>query len=87
MEKCEKYELQRKEKEIKNFHLQEAKRKREEEIAKLKMEEQRRKQEVKNYIFIILIRISLLIKELILGKGEETSTCCNHQAIGNAKKI
>lgn len=52
MEKCEKYELQRKEKEIKNFHLQEAKRKKEEEIAKLKMEEQRRKQEVK-YIFYI----------------------------------
>lgn len=52
MEKCEKYELQRKEKEIKNFHLQEAKRKKEEEIAKLKMEEQRRKQEVK-YIYIM----------------------------------
>ena len=51
MEKCEKYELQRKEKEIKNFHLQEAKRKKEEEIAKLKMEEQRRKQEVKNIYF------------------------------------
>jgi hypothetical protein len=46
MEKCEKYEMQRKEKELKNFHLQEAKRKREEEIAKMKMEEQRRKQEV-----------------------------------------
>lgn len=51
MEKCEKYEIQRKEKELKNFYVQEAKRKKEEEIAKLKMEEQRRRQEVKNADF------------------------------------
>lgn len=31
---------------MKNFQMQEAKRKKEEEIAKIKMEEQRRKQEV-----------------------------------------
>lgn len=46
IEKCEKYEIQRKEKELKNFHLQEAKRKKEEDAAKIKIEEQRRKQEV-----------------------------------------
>lgn len=46
IEKCEKYEQQRKEKELKNFQLQEAKRKKEEELAKLRMEEQRRRQEV-----------------------------------------
>jgi hypothetical protein len=46
MEKCEKYEQQRKEKEMRNFQLQEAKRKKEEEIAKLKIEEQRKRQEV-----------------------------------------
>lgn len=46
MEKCEKYEQQRKEKEMRNFQLQEAKRKKEEEIAKSKIEEQRKRQEV-----------------------------------------
>lgn len=48
MEKCEKYEQQRKEKEMKSFQMQEAKRKKEEEIAKLKIEEQRKRQEVRN---------------------------------------
>lgn len=49
MEKCEKYEQQRKEKELKSFHIQEAKRRKEEEIAKSKSEEQRKRQEVRNH--------------------------------------
>lgn len=47
MERCEKYEQQRKEREQKSIQHQEARRKKEEESAKQKMEEQRRKQEEK----------------------------------------
>ena len=46
IERCEKYELQRKEREQKSLQHQEARRKKEEEAARHKMEDQRRKQEV-----------------------------------------
>lgn len=45
-ERCEKYEMQRKERETRTLQLQEAKRKKEEETQRQRMEEQRRKQEV-----------------------------------------
>lgn len=47
IERCEKYELQRKEREQKTLQHQEARRKKEEEAARQKMEDQRRKQEVR----------------------------------------
>lgn len=46
IERCEKYELQRKEREQKTLQHQEARRRKEEEAARNKMEDQRRKQEV-----------------------------------------
>lgn len=47
IERCEKYELQRKEREQKTLQNQEARRKKEEESARQKIEDQRRKQEEK----------------------------------------
>lgn len=47
IERCEKYELQRKEREQKTLQHQEARRKKEEETARQKIEDHRRKQEVR----------------------------------------
>lgn len=71
---------------MRNFQLQEAKRKKEEEIAKMKIEEQRKRQEVRVIVGVIL-DTDFIYNFQIPGKRAKTSTHGNNQTTRISQKI